>query len=203
MRIGILGGTFDPIHYGHLVAAGCTQEEYRLDKVIFIPSAYPPHKTAGQVADCRHRYAMTALGIQGIDSFELSDIEINREGYSYTVDTMAELKKIYPGDELFFIMGQDAFEHFSEWKNPEEILRYATLLVVSRPGSEPVLEQLFSSLSPTQKNRVQFIFIPGLYISSSDLRDRIINRRTVKFLLPDMVVKYIKENDVYPMTALP
>ena len=197
MKIGILGGTFDPIHYGHLVAAGCSAEEYNLDKIIFIPSARPPHKSDGQVADCRHRYEMTALAIQGIEAFELSDLEIKREGRSYTVDTLKALKAIYPQDELFFIMGQDAFEHFGEWKNPEEILQYATLLVVSRPGSEPDLRELFTELAPEAEDRICFIFIPGLYISSSDLRERIIDGRTVKFLLPDAVAQYIKANQVY------
>jgi nicotinate-nucleotide adenylyltransferase len=194
MKIGILGGTFDPIHHGHLVAAGCCMEEYGLDKVVFVPAARPPHKPSFHVTAGEHRYNMAILAVQGLPGFEVSDIELNRPGRSYTADTLAQLKASNPNDELFFIMGQDTYVHFAEWKTPERILQDAILLVVSRPGEKAALTAV---LPADEHHRVCFLYIPALDISSSYLRKRIRAGRTVRFLLPDAVMSYIRAQNLY------
>jgi nicotinate-nucleotide adenylyltransferase len=168
-------------------------EEYRLDKVVFIPAARPPHKPFFHVTAGEHRYNMAELAVQGLPGFEVSDIELNRPGRSYTADTLAQLKAAHPDDELFFIMGQDTYVHFTDWKTPERILQDAGLLVVSRPGEKAAL----TAVLPADGHRVRFLYIPPLDISSSYLRKRIRAGRTVRFLLPDAVMGYIRAQNLY------
>jgi nicotinate-nucleotide adenylyltransferase len=196
MKIGILGGTIDPIHYGHLVAAGCSMEEYALDKVIFVPAAQPPHKTVAGTVAGDNRYRMVELAIADLPGFVVSDIEFKRPGRSYTVDTLTQFKNQYPADELFFIMGEDTYAHFAEWKSPEEILRLAVLLVVSRPGPNSAAQTV-----PEEESRVRRVCVPGIDISSSDLRARIRTGRTVKFLLNDAVANFIRKHELYQESA--
>ena len=134
MRVGILGGTFDPIHEGHLAAARGAMDCADLDRVLFVPSATPPHRGPA-VADAEQRIAMARLAIAGEPRFEVADIEVRRGAISYTVDTLRELQRLHPGDELFLILGWDAAKLLPSWREPEEVRRLASILVVTRPGS--------------------------------------------------------------------
>ena len=141
MRIGILGGTFDPIHLGHLAAARAAMDCERLDRVLFIPTGIPPHR-AGTVADGNERVEMCRLAIAGETHFEVSDIEVQRNDVSYTVDTLRELKRLHPGDELFLILGWDAAKLFATWHEPAEVRRLASVVVVTRPGGSVTIQDL-------------------------------------------------------------
>src|ERR1700704_3009757 len=133
MRIGVLGGTFDPIHFGHLAVAKAAIERAHIDRLLFVPSAQPPHRTAA-VAPAEDRFAMTNLAVQGEPRFEVSDVEVRRGGRSYTVDTLNELHRAFPNDELFLILGWDAARLFRTWHEPERVRKLASVVIVDRPG---------------------------------------------------------------------
>ena len=195
MRIGILGGTFDPIHLGHLAAARAAMECERLDRVLFIPTGIPPHR-AGTVADGNQRVEMCRLAIAGETRFEVSDIEVQRNDVSYTVDTLRELKRLHPGDELFLILGWDAAKLFATWHEPAEVRRLASVVVVTRPGSGPLTEMALGRAglgggSDTVCERAT----PN--ISGSDLRRAIARGEPVTDRLPRAVAAYIATNGLY------
>jgi len=187
MRIGIFGGTFNPIHFGHLVLAEQAYEKLNLDRVIFIPSYYPPHKKVHDIISATHRYNMVNLAIQGNPRFEISDIEIKRKGRSFLIDTIRQLKKIYPKSELFFISGSDVSSQISKWKSIEEILSLAKFVLAKRPGYH--LKKYNSNIS--------VISITELDISSSMVRRKIKLGQSIRYLMPMRVFKYIKEKSLY------
>ena len=137
-KIGIMGGTFNPIHFGHLKIASCAKSEYHLDKVIFLTSGNPPHKRNKEILDAKIRHIMVKRAIDGIDGFVASDYEVNRKEYSYSVNTLKHFKEIMPEDELFFIIGGDSLRDFHKWYMPEEILKLCTLLVYNRTDGEHI-----------------------------------------------------------------
>ncbi len=185
MRIGILGGTFDPIHLGHLAAAEAAIDCARLDRVIFIPSGMPPHRHEA-AANADQRLEMCRLAIDGNKKFEVSDVEVKRGGVSYTVDTLRELKSRYPNDELFLILGWDAAKLFSSWNEPDEIRRLASMVVVTRPGTGPL-----TGTSDIVCER------PTPDISGSALRRAIASGNRVTTLLPEAVAAYIARHGLY------
>ncbi|HYU64194.1 MAG TPA: nicotinate-nucleotide adenylyltransferase [Verrucomicrobiae bacterium] len=185
MRIGILGGTFDPIHLGHLAAAEAAIDCARLDRVIFIPSGMPPHRHEA-AANADQRLEMCRLAIDGNKKFEVSDVEVKRGGVSYTVDTLRELKSRYPNDELFLILGWDAAKLFSSWNEPNEIRRLASMVVVTRPGTGPL-----TGTSDIVCER------PTPDISGSALRRAIASGNRVTTLLPEAVAAYIARHGLY------
>lgn len=189
MKIGILGGSFNPVHIGHLILARTVLEEIRLDKIIFIPCYIQPLKSSREFAFPEHRLEMLRLALEGNDSFEISDIEIKRKGKSYTVDTLKILKKTY--DDLFFIIGIDNLREFHKWKEPDKILRLAKLIVTNRGGIDQKI--------PKRIRRKEIITckIPNIEISSSYIRERIREGKSIKFLVPDNVEKYILINNLY------
>ena len=196
MRTGILGGTFDPIHDGHLAAARAAMECAHLDRVLFVPSAQPPHRGAA-VASAGDRLTMAKLAVDGQRGFAVSDVEIRRGGASFTVDTVHELARDYPGDELFLILGWDAARLFSTWRSPDEILRVlAAVVVVGRPGTPvPKPEELAAAgLDPA---RVVLCTKATPDISGSALRKAIAGRETVTDRTPDAVARYIDEHRLY------
>jgi nicotinate-nucleotide adenylyltransferase len=187
MRIGIFGGTFNPIHFGHLVLAEQAYEKLNLDKVIFIPSFYPPHKKSHDVISALHRYNMVKLAIKGNPRFEISDIEVKRKGRSFLIDTLRQLKKIYPKAKLFFISGSDTSEQMSRWKSIDEILNLAKFVLAKRPGYR---------LKKYNKN-ISVISITELDVSSSMIRRKISQGKSIRYLMPLRVYRYIKQKGLY------
>ncbi|MCJ7508197.1 MAG: nicotinate-nucleotide adenylyltransferase [candidate division Zixibacteria bacterium] len=190
-RIGILGGTFDPPHLGHLVLAQELAEELKLDRVLFIPSAVPPHKDISEVSSAKHRFEMTKRATKGNKLFSVSDIELKRKGPSYTVDTIRELKKIYPQSELFFLTGSDILEEILKWKDPQEIYRQIKIVIGLRPG--------FDKIDPANQfvHKSQIIEITSLNISSTLIREKIKKGKSIKYLVPPEVLNHIKDNKLY------
>jgi len=190
-RIGILGGTFDPPHFGHLVLAQEISEKLKLNRVIFIPSAVPPHKTENEVSSAKHRFEMIKLAIKGNKLFSVSDIELKREGPSYTVNTIKELKKIYAKAELFFLTGSDILEEILSWKDPQEIYRSIKIVIGLRPG--------FDEIDPNNQfaQKSQIIEITSLDISSTLIKDKIKKGESIRYLVPRKVEEYIRKKKLY------
>lgn len=191
-RIGLMGGTFDPIHNGHLVAAEETRVALSLERVLFIPAGRPWQKERSDVTSAKHRLEMTKLATADNDHFDVSSIEIEREGPTYTIDTLQAVGTEHPGAELHFITGADATLEILTWKDPEEALQLATFVAVTRPGHD--LGKL-SSLG--YRARIVVLEIPALAISSSDIRRRVSEGRPIRYLVPESVRLYIDENGLY------
>ena len=188
-RVGIFGGTFDPIHNGHLITAQSVREIRGLDKIIFIPSFVSPHKTDIKSADPEHRLAMIKLAIKDISFFESSDIEIKKSGISYTVETLEAIKKIYPDLEL--IVGYDNIFAIHTWKNPDRIFELAKVLVLKRKSSlPPVFEDKYF-------HKAIFVQTRGIEISATDIRERVKKGLPIHYLVPEKVEKYIFKNKLY------
>lgn len=194
MRIGILGGTFNPIHYGHLLVAAQVREKFDLEKVIFVPSASPPHKNHPDIAPPRDRYQMTVLATQSNTFFSVSDLELQRPGKSYSVETVKELLNIYGKDtRLYFITGTDAILEIFTWKAKEELLKLCQFVVATRPGFHT------AKIDKTIARQIYLLKIPNLDISSTDIRSRIKEGRTIKYLLPEKVEEYIYKHGLYKL----
>lgn len=198
-RLGVYGGTFDPPHMGHLVAAESVREQLGLDRVLFVPAGIPPHKNAGEVAPARHRYLMTVLATLGNPHFATSRFEIERAEPSYTVVTLRALKEEYgPEAELFFILGADALLELPTWREPAAVLELATMVAVTRPGYSlaPVAERL-GDLYRVHQDRIVFVEVPALDIAATDIRERVRAGRSIRYLVPDMVREYIERHGLY------
>lgn len=198
-RIGVLGGSFDPLHYGHLILADQIRQEAGLDKVVLIPAYVSPFKTADMPADGEHRLKMLKLAAGDHPGFEISDIEIKKNCTSYTYDTLTELKNsCYPEDEIFFIMGTDNFMHIEEWMRAKELIENFNFIIGMRKGyDEEALVECINRLSKKYPLRAEYIKIPELEISSTDIKQKIRQGKSVRFLLPDVVIDYIKEKGLY------
>ncbi len=190
-RLGILGGTFNPITIAHLLIAEQVSELRRLDKVLFVPARVPPHKDSPDIAPPADRYHMTVLATESNPQFEVSGIELDRPGKSFTKDTLRELLKMYPDTDLFYIIGSDAAAELSTWREPELVLELATFLVVPRPGYD------LSQLEDRYKKSVEIVPVVGLDISSSEIRERVREGRSIKYLVPEKVEQYIREKGLY------
>ncbi len=198
-RIGVMGGTFNPIHKGHLALARAAMYEFVLDKIIFIPSGTPPHKALGEIIDKEHRYNMVRLAIKGKSKYSASRIEIDRRGYSYAVDTFNLLKKKFGAEaKLFYIMGLDSINEILEWKKPLELFRLCEFIVSTRPGSRIRAFKRLVRFPPLQKE-VDKIHLMELKekISSSEIRKRLKAGRPVKDLMPGKVESYIRKHNLY------
>jgi nicotinate-nucleotide adenylyltransferase len=197
IRLGIAGGTFDPIHIGHLIIAEVARQEYGLDKVVFIPTGIPPHKTGYAVTPAVHRYEMTRIAIMDNPYFEISDVETSRQGFTYTIDTLRELKRIYPkGVEFFFIIGSDTLPEVKGWKEASRVVKDCCFVVYHRPGYD-VLEEEMRFLCETMGALVCPIRGPLLDISSTDIRERIKQGKSIRYLVPPKVEEYIYRNLLY------
>lgn len=198
-RYGIMGGTFDPIHTGHLVVAEEVRKEFNLDKVIFMPTGDPPHKNAKKVSKGYSRYEMTLLATITNPYFEISRLELDRQGITYTIDTMIELKERY-GDsvELFFITGADSLLELHKWKDSEKILEICKIVAATRPGYDlDHMKGRLKELNELHKDQINTITTPGLQISSTDIRRRVKNNMSIKYLLPESVEIYINKYKLY------
>jgi nicotinate-nucleotide adenylyltransferase len=185
-----MGGTFDPIHHGHLVAASEVAALFDLDQVVFVPTGEPWQKSARVVSAAEHRYLMTVIATASNPRFRTSRVDIERAGPTYTVDTIRDIAAQHPGDELYFITGADALAQILSWKNAETMLRMAHFIGVTRPGYE-----LSDSHLPVDS--VTLLDVPAMAISSSDCRDRVRAGRPVWYLVPDGVVQYINKHELY------
>lgn len=205
MRLGIMGGTFDPIHYGHLFIAEDARAQFRLNRVLFIPNGNPPHKQDGQITPAMHRYTMTMIATHSNAAFTCSPIELNRAGPSYTVDTLDALQKEYPGAELFTITGIDAVAEILTWKRHAEVIEKTTFIAAIRPGYD--LHTLKERLPRAYLEKILPIGTTGLDISSTDIRARVRQGLPIRYLTPDPVIEYIAKYELYttpePEAALP
>lgn len=196
-RIGIMGGTFDPVHYGHLVTAEQAHYQFKLDKVVFVPSGHPPHKVGKQITPAGHRHMMTVLATTSNPHFGVSSIEVDRVGPSYTIDTVRAFRDRYGDDaSLYFITGADAILEMLEWKDSDDLLELCEFIAATRPGyvlHSDRIGQIFGD----RANRIHFFEVPALAISSTDIRERFRQGRPVRYLLPDIVVSYIERAELY------
>ena len=198
MNIGVLGGTFDPVHNGHLIVAGEVMAGLGLAAVIFVPAGQPWLKADWLITPAEHRLQMLRLALADKPDFKISTVEIERAGPSYTVDTMAELReKAGSDDELFFILGQDNLAQIPQWQEPSRLMEMCYLVAVNRPGApRPKLKSLEKSL-PGISPRVMLLDRPEIDISASDIRERVARGLSVRHLVPEPVNRYIKENGLY------
>lgn len=200
--IGLMGGTFNPIHYGHLVTAEAARDAFDLERVIFIPSGQPPHKPPKVLAPSEHRFLMTFLAIAPNMHFELSRAEINREGPSYTRDTLAYFHSLDESVDWYFISGADAILEIASWRAPEDIFNYAHLIAASRPGySLSRINALESRLGMKRVQQIHPLEVPALAISSSQVRERLRSGLSIKYLVPEAVENYIMKNHLYGATV--
>ncbi len=197
-RLAILGGTFDPIHYGHLVTAETVLKELDLEKVLLIPSGRPPHKQNVNISDNEHRYLMTVIAAEDNPDFIVSRMEIDRPGMTYTVDTLKTLRRICPKRcEIYFITGADAALQISTWRTPGEIVKMCKLVIVTRPGYDKNGIEAELEKAGIGLDRVVFMDVPALDISSTDIRNRVSIGRSIRYLLPPNVEKYILKHGLY------
>lgn len=198
-RFAVMGGTFDPIHYGHLVTAEAVRDEFKLDKVIFMPSGNPPHKMSRATSDPSHRYLMTVLATITNPYFEVSRAEIDRSGITYTVDTIRELRNIYGENaEIYFITGADAILEIFTWHNVEELFKICSFVAATRPGFHGKdMEQKLNEIKSNYRKEIFSIEVPSLAISSTDIRNRIKNGKTIRYLLPEAIEDYIRKSSLY------
>jgi nicotinate-nucleotide adenylyltransferase len=195
-RIGLLGGTFDPIHYGHLIIAEATRDQLGLDHIEFLPANDPPHKPDAAVSPVQDRIAMVNAAIEAIPYFVLNCIEMERAGPSYTVDTLERLKERRPYDDFFFIIGGDSLRDLPTWRLPARIIELASLAAINRPGATYDIEQL-EAILPGLQSRTAFIEAPLIDISATTLRTRCAEGRSIRFQTPDPVIEYITSNTLY------
>lgn len=197
-KIGIMGGTFDPIHIGHLVTAEAVRIEYDLERVLFIPAGHPPHKQGAVVTSPLHRYIMTIMATCSNPSFAVSPMEIERPGPSYTIDTIRTLVKQYGGQtELFFITGADATSDLPTWNNIEELLDLCHFVGATRPGCISMIDSVIQQFGTKGRQRIHRLTTPELEISSTDIRERVRKGRSIKYIVPEAVEQYIIREGLY------
>jgi nicotinate-nucleotide adenylyltransferase len=190
VKIGLLGGTFDPPHIGHLILGQLALEQLSLDRVWLIPAGDPWRKVGRSVTDSRHRLAMARLAIADNAAFEVDDCEVTREGATYTVDTLRLLRNRRPGDELYLLLGEDALADIPNWKEPASLPDLVTIAVAPRRGTRvPAL--------PFETSRVMHIDMPGVDLSSTGLRQRALRGESLRYFVPDAVAAYIEANRLY------
>lgn len=186
-KIGLLGGTFNPIHNGHLALAQSALEALKLDKIIFIPAKVPVHKEPGVLISHRKRFEMVNLAIKRYKNFDISDVEIKREGKSFSIDTVKHFKKVFPKSKLFFIIGSDSYTRLHTWKKIDELNKLVSFVCINRPGTNP----------KSKDRNCRFLEMPELDISSSFIRRRVSNKLPVGYMLPEAVDSYIKRKKIY------
>ena len=193
MGIGVMGGTFDPIHHGHLVAASEVADRFDLDEVLFVPTGQPWQKAGRQITPAEDRYLMTVIATASNPRFSVSRVDIDRGGPTYTIDTLKDLREQYPNEQLYFITGADALASIMSWHDWEEMFELAEFVGVTRPGYDLREDMLPADI----QERVHLVEIPAMAISSTGCRERASQGRPVWYLVPDGVVQYIAKNDLY------
>lgn len=199
MKIGIMGGTFNPIHLGHLILSEYIRVEMSLDKVIFIPTGHSPHKDSKNIIDGFHRENMVELSIADNPSFILCDIELKKNDISYTIDTVKELKSIYKDDSLYMIIGADSLMNLeSSWKKPAKLLKEVSFIVADRllRKNQNIIDEV-NSLNLKYNVDIKYLNSPIIEISSTNIRERVQRSQSIKYLVKEDVNKYILENNLY------
>lgn len=194
--MGLLGGTFDPPHYGHLALAEAAREELDLDLVLFLPNGQPPHKPAAEVSAPEHRYLMTELACADHPQFRVSRLELDRPGPSYSLDTIRACRReLGPATELFFLIGMDSLLELPTWHEPDAILAEAQVVAAVRPGF--VVEDLGAAIGPERAARVRILAMPLLDLAAHDLRERVRRGLSVRYLTPEPVRAYLHKLELY------
>lgn len=197
-KIGIMGGTFDPIHCGHLMTAEAVRDEYKMERVIFIPAANPPHKIGTVITPAIHRFNMTLLATCSNPYFQVSDIEMRRKGPSYSIDTVHELIRQYPSDtEFYFITGADAVQELPTWERIQELLGICQFIAATRQGCIPNVDAIRNYFGKLGRERIHRLATPELEISSTDIRARLKKGYSIKYILPEAVEQYICKEHLY------
>lgn len=196
-KTGILGGTFNPIHMGHLLLAEWAKDTMSLDRIILIPAGNPYMKK-DKVLDAGIRLKMVEIAVCDRNDFEISDMEIKREGYTYTWETLEELHRMYPEDELYFIIGADCLFTIEKWREPEKIFHSCHLLAAARNGaSDEEMEKKVSELKRKYNSEISLLKFPEIQISSTDIRNKVAAGNSCRYMLPDSVYEFIKDNKLY------
>lgn len=195
-RLGVIGGTFDPPHYAHLVLAENARVQLSLDRVLFVPAGSPPHKPERPITSVHHRVAMVRAAIANNRVFVPSLVDVEREGPHYTVDTLTILRKRYSRADFYFLIGGDSLAEFDTWRHPAEILELTRLAVMQRPGWETDVEELSETL-PGVRDRLAWLDAPSLEISGTDLRRRVARGLPIRYLVPDGVEQYVRAHGLY------
>ena len=199
MRLGLFGGTFDPVHIGHLILAQAVHEELKLDEVWFLPSGCPPHKYSDQISPENNRSEMLEFAIAGDPRFKINKMEFERGGPTYTYETLEILSKEQPDDELFFIIGADSLKDFPGWKFPEKIIEMATIVAVNRGSlSEDHMNKIKLSLPEKLRAHVEVVAMPGIDLSSTEIRYRVQEGKSIRYMVPNAVEAYIRKHELYP-----
>ncbi|MFN8529859.1 MAG: nicotinate-nucleotide adenylyltransferase [Anaerolineae bacterium] len=196
-RIGILGGTFDPPHIGHLVLAEYAAEALNFERLLFVPAATPPHKLNETRTPIEHRLNMLQLAIADNERFTLSRIDVDRPGPHYTVDTVSIVQEQYPQAELYFVMGGDSLRDLPKWNRPTELIRCCKLVVLQRPNMELVSPSMHEAVLPGISERVIILDDPLLGFSSTGIVARLQAGRSIRYMTPDPVLAYIREHELY------
>lgn len=197
VKIGIMGGTFDPIHYAHLATAEFIRDKYKLDKIIFIPSGNPPHKQH-YVVDKYDRYNMVILATMNNDDFIVSDLETKKNGKTYTIDTLKYLRKKYKNAEIYFITGADAICDIETWKDVRENFKMANFIAATRPGISLLkAQEKIEYLTKKYEAKIISVYVPSLDISSTYIREQIKENKSIRYLVPEDVQNYIYNNKLY------
>jgi len=191
MDVGLFGGSFNPPHVAHLIVAEVARDQFGLDEVWWIPNATPPHKSPDELADVEHRLEMTKRAVSDNSAFQLCDIEIERAGVSYTVETVRALQEQYPDTDFGLIIGSDSLDHFAEWHRPDEIAERVPLVVYKRPGVIDTVPE------PRFARHVRFVAAPVMEVSGTEIRSRCRSGRSIRYLVPEGVRTYIEENGLY------
>lgn len=198
-RLGIFGGTFNPIHHGHLIIAETVREALCLDRVLFVPVGVPPHKTGADIADAEHRFRMVECAVSSNPCFEASRLEIERKGFTYTIDTLTALQRVYGCEAaLFFIIGADVVPELTTWKEHKIVFGLCEFAAVFRPGMEKMafLQQI-EQLEKTQGVRIHPVDAPTIDISSTDIRERRKAGKSIRYLVPSCVEDYMIKYELY------
>ena len=197
-KVGILGGTFDPIHYGHLVVAEDCWYQLGLDEVLFVPAGRPPHKSGQLISSAADRVAMVELAIAGNAHFRLSRVDVDRPGASYSVEMVAALRQaLGPETNLYFIIGRDALRDLPTWRSPNLLADLCQIVAVNRPGYPPLDLSRLDATIPHAGERIQQLVVPELNIAASDLRRRVADGRPITYMTADAVIRYIQEHGLY------
>ena len=198
MRLGIFGGTFDPVHYGHLLLAETCRQQLQLDEIHFVPAASPPHKTNHRITDGHIRADMLSLAVSGYPEFIVDRRELQRQGLSYTVDTLAEFRSEFPEADLYFLVGADSLRDLLTWREPERIADLATIVACSRPGIASLTNsQVNDWVGQSIASRVVSLEMPGTDISASEMRERVRTGKGLRFLTPRAVDAFVLHHGLY------